>query len=61
MLIFWRYENSASVHSEVEAVDATDNFKVGGSCKVSIKKKVYTGEIAALGKINYVRIAIYNS
>ena len=57
MQIFWRYENSASVHTEVEAVDATDNFKVGGSCKVLIKKKVYTGEIAALGKI--FKLTIY--
>ena len=40
-----------------EAVDATDNFKVGGSCKVLIKKKVYTGEIAALGKI--FKLTIY--
>lgn len=26
-------------------------MKVGGSCSVAIKKRVYTGKIAAMGKI----------
>ena len=36
-------EKLASVHSELVAVDATEDFKVGISCKVWIKQKVYTG------------------
>jgi len=51
MLMHWRSENSASVHSKLEAVDAAEDFKVGGSSKVMIKKQVYMGEIAAMGKI----------
>ena len=60
MLMFWSEENSTSVHSEAEAVAPKDDLmKVGASCSVAIKKKVYTGKIAAMGEPGFLNN--YNS
>ena len=53
MLMYWSEENSTSVHSEAEAVVPKDDLmEVGASCSIAIRKKAYTGKIAAMGKNN---------
>ena len=47
-LVFWPKENSASVLS-LERV--SEGSKVGDKCTVKVQRKMYEGELLAIGKL----------